>query len=479
MKNIFYILVVFTCLFFVGCADFRGAADPYIYTPSQPFEDWKPRRAFTRLPFRLDKENFEYVEQDEPLSLAQVLDISLLNNPKTKATWASARVSAATYGQTLEDEFIQAQGQGTATRFRQALFTGPSRSIIYDTLIAGDLNFSYLIFDFGKTRTTSKAALESLYNADWTHNRSIQNVMQTVMNDYYQYLYQEEKLVASNADVMDAQVTLDSVLEKLRTGMSDIGEKVQATTQLLQQQLNVVAQKQQVHNAYTQLAFDMGIPSDMNLKLDTYPKQIKTFEPEDIDQLVDTAIAHRPDLVAAESNVKAGRYLVSAARRQYLPALNSTFDIGRTYFSHASRNDKYHFKAEAALSFPIFTGFFIKNTIREAQGELERAEAVLRHVQLSVLQEVSNQRTDVVLAKEALEYSKAFLDSSKEDYKVNLAKYRAGTGTITELINAQTSVSDARAKYALAKRDWFQALANLAYALGTLAPPNFKGEPVS
>ncbi len=460
---------------FVGCADYKGAADPFVYTPKQPYEDWEPKKRVNRLPFTLQPEDYKYVEQEDPLSLAEVIDIALLNNPSTKATWANTRIAASIYGRTLANNFILAQGNGTGTRFRQALFTGPERNIVYSTIFSGDANLSYLVFDFGRTRNTSKAALESLYNADWTHNREIQTIMQNVMFDYYNYLYQEEKLAANKADVVDAQVTLESVMEKLRNGMADIGEKVQATTALLQNELNTVGQKQQVHNSYTQLAADMGIPTDIELTLDSYPDEITTFSPEDLDDLINTAIQYRPDLIAAEASVKASSFAIKAARALYFPQVNTTFDVGRAYFSNQGRNDDYHFKAQAALTFPIFQGFAIKNTVRQAQARLEKAEADLRQTQLGVLQQVSNQREDVILAKEALKYAEAFLASAKEDYRVNLSKYRAGTGTITELLNAQTSVSDARAKLVLTKRDWFVSLANLAYALGTLAPPELKG----
>lgn len=458
-------------VFLNSCTDFKGTADPYIYTPKCPADVWQPKSAPARFAFGLQKSDFVDVEQENPLTLAEVVDVALLNNPTTENTWANARIRAALYAQTLEDDFILASGQGTATRFRQALFTGPMRSIVYDTLIAGDLNFSYLVFDFGQVRTTSKAALESLYNVDWTHNRQIQTVMQTVMYDYYDYLYQQDRLEANRADVLDAQVTLDSVMEKLRNGMADIGEKVQAKTQLLQNQLNVVSQKQQVHTSYTQLTADMGIPSDLDITLEKFPETISTFAPDELEKLINTAIEYRPDLIAAEADVKASMYAVSAAKREYLPKLNSTFDIGRTYFNNAGRSDKYHFKAQAVLSFPIFQGFSIRNTVRQAQGLLEKAQANLRQTQLSLLQQVSNQRTDVILAKESFEYATEFLASAEEDFRLNLAKYRMGTGTITELLNAQTSVSDARARIALSKKDWFVSLANLAYALGTLAPP--------
>ena len=68
-------------------------------------------------------------------------------------------------------------------------------------------------------------------------------------------------------------------------------------------------------------------------------------------------------------------------------------------------------------------------------------------------------------------YSQAYLDSAEEDYSAYLAKYKAGTTTIVNLINAQTAVADAQAKLAKAQHSWYTSVANLAYATGILLPP--------
>jgi len=52
------------------------------------------------------------------------------------------------------------------------------------------LTLTYTVFDFGQTRSTSESARQALFMADWTHNQEIQTVIQTVMDNYYDYIYQ-------------------------------------------------------------------------------------------------------------------------------------------------------------------------------------------------------------------------------------------------------------------------------------------------
>ncbi|MCB0383981.1 MAG: TolC family protein, partial [Bdellovibrionales bacterium] len=90
----------------------------------------------------------------------------------------------------------------------------------------------------------------------------------------------------------------------------------------------------------------------------------------------------------------------------------------------------------------------------------------------AIIQEVSNFRSDVSYAQESIEYAKAYLESAEEDYKVSLKKYKVGTGTIVDLINAQTAVANARSQLAQTQNNWYSSIANLAFATGILFPPS-------
>lgn len=472
------VLFLFVLLSLNSCIDFRGAQNPDRYTPNTPHTVWNtaPKARINEKSAIFD---YSYLFKEESFSLGEAIDIALLNNPSTKETWAASRVAAAQYGQSLQKDFVLANlgADWERTRFSEFASSAANRQIILESIYGMDLSLSYLVLDFGQTRYSSLAALQSLYNANWTHNREIQTVIQQIMVDYYDYLLQKQLLVAAKADVDNAKLALDAVLEKRRTGLADISDQMQATTSLLQQQLNVVTQKQALHYAYTKLMTDMGVPSKYQIDFEGYPE--KKFEVllANLDQLIDEALHKRPDLIAAEANVFSKEAAFTAAKRQRFPTLSSNFDIGRNYYHSQGTTitDDYNFTLAFSLNYPLFQGFFIKNTIRMAKANLEEAQAFLEQVRLSVVEEVSNAREDVVLADEAVKYAKAFLETSEEEFKISLEKYRVGTNTIVELMSALTSVADARAKYAKSERDWYSSLANLRFAIGFLSISNAQG----
>ena len=111
MLRAFGFFILFSLLLMTQGCDIKGANDPYSYAPRSPDSIWQPpKKAQKRLPNREDlaKEGEDYQEfsKEAPITLAEIIDIALSRNPDTKQSWAAARVSAAEYGQSLQDYFL-------------------------------------------------------------------------------------------------------------------------------------------------------------------------------------------------------------------------------------------------------------------------------------------------------------------------------------------------------------------------------------
>lgn len=460
------------CLLFTSCGDYRGASEPYSYAPSTPQSIWIPPKGLKAKPINLVEPVSEKLEEQD-LSLAEIIDIALTNNPDTQQSWAEARAASAEYGQALQKYYVLSELDGNFERARfgtppiSGFTTSSTGSIFYQSNYGADLALTYTILDFGQTRATSKAALESLYSANFSHNWELQTVVRTIMNDFYTFLSRKAQLAAANQDVVNAQVSLDAVLEKLSQGTTDIADKVQATTTYLQQKLNVVKQKQLLTNAYTILLEDMGIPSNASLKFEDYPDELQLYEIISIEQLIDIAKLHRPDLQSSLAAVRSQEQNLLLAQRKKYPTVMGDFDIGRTYYS-GGFNDKYDFVGTVSLKFPLFQGYYIDNGIRLAKANLETSKAQLKELELKLIQEVTSYHQNVGYAREAYQYAKEYLASAQEDFRLYLQKYKVGTTTIVDLINAQTSVANAQSQLVEAEKDWYTSLANIAYATGVL-----------
>lgn len=468
-----------------GCFPDRATVDPYAYAPKSSGTVWKLHTKNNEPPAVPD--------ENTPLSFAEALDIALRNNPTTKLSWAQARVAAAQYGQSESYLFPTLNGTYTYTRQRN-LGSSPTSSASSVIVTSGttpstttdaqtfyfsqwgpQLQLTYLLFDFGQHRATSDAAREALYNADYTHNRQIQTVIQLVASNYYNLLYQKELLKANEADLYTAQITYDAAKLELDTGTQDLSDFLQAQTKLLQAQVTLVAQKQNVINATATLLTNMGVKANQKVELQEVPEIPPTDEMlQSAEELLAVAMQKRADLLAAQANLKSQEATVVAAQRQFLPQLNYSLDFGQTSYSKIG-SDNYDFTSTFTLSWPIFTGFSNLNNLRQAKAQKEEAEATLLQTQLQVIEDITTSYSNVKTTFQSLRFTQELLATTEKQYDVSLERYKAGTGTIIELTTAQSNLADARASLASSTNQWFTALIELSYAAGTLEPPAQRG----
>ncbi len=462
-----------------SCSTQTAAFDPLTYAPQTPYSVWTPLKKSTLISSRYCETLLPPAFTDGmELSLAELIDISLQNNPNTKITWAQARSAAALYGQSLNAYFPALTATGTWTRIRQSYFftqTIGNRDVTtftpyYLTTVTPELTLTYTIFDFGQRRTSSETARQALFYADWTHNQEIQMIIQLAMDDYYDYLYQKELLCAYQADLENATASLDAAEQKLKSGVANLGDTSQAKTNYLQMKINYVTQQKNVENSFAKLATDIGLPANLCFKVQNLPQKV-CVEPilEDIQDLIDKAQNQRADLLAAQADVKSKEANLDNATLTPWPSLQGYVDLGKNWWSGGIVED-CHFTLTFSFTFPLFKGFYYRNAIKNAKANLAQSQATLLETELAIIKDVTTSYQNLKTSSETVRFSEEYLESAQIEFDIALGKYRAGTGTILNVLSAQSSLADARAKLASSKRDWYTSLAGLAYATGSLCP---------
>ncbi len=476
------IILFALCLsLFFGCA--RDARDPFELAPSTPYATYTPMKGNCLVSSKYCQTLLPSTFGSAELSLAELLDVALQNNPTTKKTWAMARASAAEYGTSLAPFYPNLQfssfyfrqragfpqtGIPSATPGSPTTISGGSvniRSITESYFTEGgpDVILSYTLFDFGQRTAAATAAREALYYADLTHNQQIQTVLQTVMSDYYNYLYQLAVQHADVADLENAQMSLDAANEKFALGLAALGDVAQARTQFLQSRIKLNTQKQEVENAFAQLAVDLGLPANIAFKVQPLPEQV-IADPllDDIDTLVCVAQYQRQDFLAAQANYRSKEASLLEAKRAVMPKISSQLTTGRYWFQNAEVEPENHWTAVVSLTFPIFNGFYYRNEIKNAEANVELSKAELMQTELGLIQNVTTAHMGVKTAATNLSDTDEYLKAAELEFNIALSTYKAGTKTILDVLQAQSSLADARSQKANAQKSWFLSLADIA-----------------
>ncbi len=455
-----------------GCMANRGVIEPYSYAPSSP-------SSMYHMPLDLTSMNLE--DRKEPLTLAELVDIALRNNPSTRLTWAKARAAAAVWAQSQSPNFPTISGNYTLERdktsFVSTTVTGPVRStgavVVFtqlSTTWGPEVQLTYTLLDFGLTSANVRSAKEALISADFTHNYQIQTVLNQVASDYYNYLSQQQLFKAQEADLDTARVTLDAVKAEVRAGVKDKSDLLQAETELLQTQINLINQKQNVVNARAVLFTDIGLGAEKHLAVaDTLEVPPIDQMEQNVDGILAVALSMRSDLLAAEASLRSREAAVDAAWRQFLP--NVKYDLTTSQSRTKPGGDLgVQYTGILSLNYPIFSGFSTVNQYRQAKSIRDQAQAALRQSELTVTEQVVTSHSAVRTAFETLRVSDLLLKTAEEQYNVSLARYKSGVGTIIELVTAQNTLASSRAQNVSSTTSWLSSLVNLSYVAGTLIP---------
>ena len=122
--------------------------------------------------------------------------------------------------------------------------------------------------------------------------------------------------------------------------------------------------------------------------------------------------------------------------------------------------------ATLSLSWSIFDGGNRIARHREAQANLEAAQATVRATELDIHSQVEQVLIVVTEADERIQAAQKAVESAQENFRLAQGRFDAGVGTILELTDAQLALTLAQNTEARALADYRIALYDLDRAVG-------------
>ncbi|MEP7000946.1 MAG: TolC family protein [bacterium] len=397
------------------------------------------------------------------LVLGQVVDIALRNNPQTKLSWAQARAGAASYGAASASYIPSVDATANVVRSQTTSQLGASeRSTITPTA-----SLSYLLFDFGGRNGTVAAARAAAIALDLTHNATLQNVALQAQASYFTYQAQNSLLAAARATKAEADTNLVSAQQRNRAGVATIADVLQAETLVAQAELDLETAEGNAQISRGSLAVAMGLPANARFDLAPVNDSLSiALTSASVDVLIDRALALRPDLSALRTQIQQAQAQVRVARSAELPAVTLGTNVGKT-FSNITAFSGLNYGVTLGIQIPIFN--LSRNyNVAAAEAQVDAASARADLLRVQVGQQVYAAYYGLQTASQRVRTSDVLLASATRSEVTARARYRAGVGTIVDLITAQTALASARAQQAQTRWVWATALAQLSHDVGVL-----------
>ena len=485
-------LIFFSLLSISGCSKNPIGESSLSLISKSSSREWKPKEAWT---FRDHDPLYSLNNPTEKdvLGLQTLLDLALQNNPLTKITWEKARVAASDYAISLAKYFpeidfeadVTKQHQsfgvigdqaantgsillGTETENAQGDTTSITEGIDNETSAGPTAVLTYTLWDFGQRKANAQSFLYALYESNWIHNDSIQIVLKTVMDDFYNYLYQKALLDSFYTDLGDAEESMNAAQTKLQNGVANVTDYLQARGVYLKRKLNVSSQEANVQNAFVKLANAIGLPSDIQFQTPEFPENIDQMIADvDPEKLLELALDLRPDIRALQAGIEKTYQNLKKAKAELWPTFDTNLSVGDRWYKGISQDAK-SYSLELQLNYPLFAGFKYVNQVKKEQAALAQTRAELRRTKLNATKNVMLYYNDFTSAKELVVTAKEYLEAAEEEFEVLIANYEMGVNNIIDVLNGLTTLADARSQYIETKKDLFVAMANLSFATGTI-----------
>lgn len=408
----------------------------------------------------------DLADRMQRLTLSEIVELGLRSNPTTRLAWANAQTAASVYGSERGAWFPAVDADVSASRLKTAASQG--RSAVEQSILTPSITLSYLLFDFGGRTGRVAGARHRSLAASFTHNASIQDVVLQIQVAYFQYLANRGLLVAQRTTLEEAETNLTAAEERRRVGLATVADVLQARTAASQARLDLQTIEGNVQTTRGALALALGLPANLPYEVDSSAAAAPVVPLADsVNAIIATALEGRPDLAAVQSEVAAAQANVTETRAALLPSLGFSATAGRTYATTIP-NGANNYSLSLGLTIPLFNGFSRQYDLRAAEYAAEAAKARAQSLRNDVVFQVFSAYYNLQTSTRRVATAGDLLASAEQSNQVALGRYKAGVGSVLDLLAAQTALADARAQMVEARLSWSVSLAQLAHDAGVL-----------
>jgi len=406
----------------------------------------------------------------QEVTLQQVLDVALKNNPGIAASQSDVEAAKAQVTQAQAGYLPQISGQAGYDRrwadsTRSSSLSGSSGS--YDRAgqfdyYSAQLSLSQYLYDFGKTSGQVEASRSNLSASQKGLATTFSDLKRDVKNAYYEVL-KKDHLVGVNEESLRVQKQhLEQAKAFHQAGIRPKIDVTKGEVELSRTRLQLIQARYALRTSKVDMEKLLGgSPVVGPYKLAETP--LRPPMPEDLERLNKLALEKRPEIANLKAQLLAARANLDSAQGGYWPSLNAegAYSWADTDFPLDSA-----WQAGLALQWDLFTGLRTKGQVDQARAGIMKLKAQIRDQELAVSQEVSQNYLNLHEASESIDTAALGLKQAQENLALARGRYRTGVGNAIEFSDAEVLATQAKSTLVQANYSYLQALAELERSVG-------------
>ncbi|AFJ45677.1 outer membrane channel protein TolC [Shimwellia blattae] len=347
------------------------------------------------------------------------------------------------------------------------------RSGMNSNTTSGSLSLTQTIFDMSKWRALTLQE-KSAGIQDVSYQTDQQTLILNTATAYFNVLNAIDTLSYTEAQKQAIYRQLDQTSQRFNVGLVAITDVQNARAQYDSVLADEVTARNNLDNAVEALRQVTGnyYPQLAALNVDGF----KTNRAEPVTALLKEAEKRNLSLLQARLSQDLAREQIRYAQDGHLPTVGLTASTGIT-------NSDYNHKAIAEgsrdsivgqnqiglnFSLPIYSGGSVTSQVKQAQYAFVGASEQLESAHRSVVQNVRSSYNNVNASVSSINAYKQTVVSAQSSLDAMEAGYSVGTRTIVDVLNATTTLYNAKQQLANARYTYLINQLNIKSALGTL-----------
>jgi TolC family type I secretion outer membrane protein len=413
-----------------------------------------------------------------PLSLTDCLNIALSQN----ATILKAGNDLdAQYGVVVQTRAValprvQATGQYKDTdphAIESLPFPGETVTLPHQNWNSG-VQIVQSIYEGGKMVAALKAATATKQQAVAQFQTVRDDTLLVVRLAYYNVLLAAQQITVHEASVNLLQKELEDQQRRYDAGTVPHFNVLRAEVAVANERPALIQARNSYRIAKNNLSNLLGynlpreiwedIPLNLTDTLDAAPY------PVDLPAAIQQALDRRTELVAVRKTAELQRLNVVNAKAGYKPTVQVFAGYGWYNAQYTPPveldHDIHGWNAGGQLSWDIFDGMLTHGKVVQARALYEKSKTDVDDKGRQIELEVRTAYSDFIEAREVLESQQKVQEQADEALREARARAEAGTSTQLDVLDAETSLTQARTTQIQALHDYAVARARLERAIG-------------
>jgi len=362
---------------------------------------------------------------------------------------------------------------------------------VNSNVTSGSLQLTQTLFDMSKWRALTLQE-KSAGIQDVTFQTDQQTLILNTATAYFNVLSAIDTLSYIEAQKQAIYRQLDQTTQRFNVGLVAITDVQNARSQYDSVLANEVTARNDLDNAVEKLRQVTGnyYPQLASLNVDSF----KTDKPQAVNALLKEAENRNLTLLQARLSQDLAREQIRQAQDGHLPTLslsastgisNTSYSGSKTSGAQYDDSDVGQNKVGLSFSLPLYQGGMVNSQVKQAQYNFVGASEQLESAHRSVVQTVRSSFNNVNASISSINAYKQAVVSAQSSLDAMEAGYSVGTRTIVDVLDATTTLYNAKQQLSNARYNYLINQLNIKSALGTLNEQDLQvlnsslGKPIS